>query len=61
MKQAPSEMVEGPDAFRRFDDLMDRVVKVPRATVQAKIEDHREQVSKNPKRRGPKPKKVAGR
>jgi hypothetical protein len=58
MKPASSSgMIEGPEAFKRFDDLMTAVVKVPHAVVQKKIEEHRKQVAKNPNRRGPKSKK----
>ena len=51
-----SEMVEGPEAFKRFDALMSAVVKVPRAVIQQRIEEHKERSAKNPNRRGPKAK-----
>lgn len=51
-----SEMIEGPDAFKRFDALMTGVLKVPHSVVQERIEEHRKQTAKNPNRRGPKPK-----
>lgn len=51
-----SEMIEGPEAFKRFDALMSAVVKVPHAVLQKRIEEHRQQAAKNPNRRGPKPK-----
>lgn len=52
-----SEMIEGPEAFKRFDALIGTVVKVPHAVVQQRIEEHRKQVAKNPNRRGPKSKR----
>jgi hypothetical protein len=52
-------MVEGPEAFKRFDALMSRVINVPRAVVQERIEEHKKQSASNPKRRGPKPKNKA--
>lgn len=54
--KANTEIVEGAEAFRRFDALMSAVVKVPHAVVQARIEEHRKQSATNPNRRGPKPK-----
>jgi hypothetical protein len=50
------DMVEGPEAFKRFDDLMSAVVKVPHAVIQRQIEDHRKKAAQNPNRRGPKSK-----
>jgi len=50
------EMIEGPEAFRRFRDATRAVLAVPHAVVQKRIEEHREQAAKNPNRRGPKPK-----
>jgi hypothetical protein len=51
-----SEMVEGREAFRRFDALMGAVIKVPHAVIQERIEEQRKQSAENPNRRGPKPK-----
>jgi hypothetical protein len=53
--KTPGEMVEGPDAFKRFDALMTNVLKVPHSVVQERIEEHRKASAKNPRRRGPKP------
>jgi len=47
-------MIEGPEALKRFEDAMRTVVKVPRATIQKKLEEHRKAVDANPNRRGPK-------
>ena len=49
-----SDMIEGPEAFERFEKAMRAVVKVPRESVQKKIEEHRKAVDANPNRRGPK-------
>ncbi len=50
------EMIEGPEAFRRFRDATNAVLAVPHSVVQKRIEEHRAQAAKNPNRRGPKPK-----
>ena len=57
MKTVASDLIEGPEAYKRFDAMMSAVVKVPHSVVKAKIEEHRKEVAKNPKRRGPKPKR----
>jgi hypothetical protein len=44
--------------YARFTALTDRLLSVPRAEVQKRIEQHREQAAKNPYKRGPKPKKA---
>jgi hypothetical protein len=53
MKQQ-SEMIEGPEAFERFENAMRAVVKVPREAIQKQIAEHRKAVDANPNRRGPK-------
>jgi hypothetical protein len=52
------ELIEGPEAFKRFDALMGAVVKVPHAVIQQRVEEHRKQSAKNPNRRGPKTKRT---
>jgi hypothetical protein len=42
--------------YNRFAKLTDRLLAVPRAEVQKRIEKHREQAAQNPRKRGPKPK-----
>lgn len=39
-----------------FVRLTDRLLAVPRATLERRIAEHREQANQNPKKRGPKPK-----
>jgi predicted DNA-binding WGR domain protein len=48
------EYVEGPEAFRRFDDMMAALVAVPKEVVEKREKEYRAQVDANPNRRGPK-------
>ena len=48
------EMVEGPEAYRRFVEATKAILAVPRSEIKKRIEEHREQTAKNPRRRGPK-------
>ena len=48
------EMIEGPEAFTRFQAAMTKVLSVPHAVVKAHIEEHRKESAANPNRRGPK-------
>jgi hypothetical protein len=42
--------------YAAFTKLTDRLLAVPRAELQKRIDEHREKAAQNPKRRGPKPK-----
>lgn len=42
--------------YHRFTGLVDRLLVVPHAQIQKRIEQHREAAAKNPRKRGPKPK-----
>ncbi len=53
MKHTP-EMIEGPEAFERFEKAMRAVVAVPYTVIQKRIAEHRKAVDANPNRRGPK-------
>lgn len=48
------EYIEGPDAFKRFEDAMRKVLAVPHVVIQRKIAEHRAEADRNPKKRGPK-------
>jgi len=47
-------MIEGPEAFERFENAMRAVVKVPHAVIQKQLEEYKKAVDANPNRRGPK-------
>ncbi len=51
-----AEMIEGPEAWKRFQGVMKNVLAVPHAMIQKRIEEHRAVAAKNPNRRGPKAK-----
>jgi len=48
------EMVEGPEAWKRFEVTMKNVLAVPHSEVQKRIEERRKEAASNPNRRGPK-------
>ena len=48
------EMIEGPEAFRRFREATKAILAVPHSEIKKRIEEHREQAARNPNRRGPK-------
>jgi hypothetical protein len=43
--------------YQAFTSLVDRLLTVPKATIVERHAAHREASAKNPKKRGPKPKK----
>jgi hypothetical protein len=49
-----SEMIEGPEAFKRFKNLMKTVIAVPHSEIQKRVEQQRAKAAKNAHRRGPK-------
>jgi hypothetical protein len=55
MKPA-TDMVEGTEAFTRFENAMKKVLSVPHSVIQKRIQEHREEAALNPNKRGPKPK-----
>jgi hypothetical protein len=54
MKPRTSEMIEGTEAFERFNNAMRSVIAVPHSVIKQRIEEHRKQAAMNPRKRGPK-------
>lgn len=50
----PPEMIEGPEAFRRFREATKAILAVPNADIKKRLQVYREQAAKNPNKRGPK-------
>jgi hypothetical protein len=50
------ECHEGPEAFQRFDALVDAVLATPHSLIERRQRAYRKKVAANPNRRGPKPK-----
>jgi hypothetical protein len=50
------ECLEGPEAFRRFDDGTRQILAVPRSTLLRRERAYKKKSAANPNRRGPKPK-----
>jgi hypothetical protein len=48
------EMVEGPEAWKRFEGVMKSVLAVPHSEIKKRIEEQREEAASNPNRRAPK-------
>jgi len=48
------EMVEGSEAWKRFEDVMKGILAVPHSEIQRRIEEHRRKAADSPNRRGPK-------
>ena len=53
MKPRP-EMVEGPDAFARFQSGMQKIMLASKPKVLSAVAELQKEVSANPNRRGPK-------
>jgi len=52
-----SEMIEGPEAYTRFEKAMTAILAVPHAEIQRRIAEHKKEAALNPRKRGPKPKR----
>ena len=50
------ECIEGPEAFRRFDEGMKQILSVPHSTLVRRERAYKNKSAQNPNRRGPKPK-----
>jgi hypothetical protein len=60
MKTEPAtslpECIEGPEAFRRFDEGVRQILSVPHSTLVRRERAYKKKSLANPNRRGPKPK-----
>jgi hypothetical protein len=50
------ECIEGPEAFKRFDDGVRQILSVPHSTLVRRERAYKKKSLANPNRRGPKPK-----
>jgi len=48
------EAMKHSKEFDAFDNLVGRVLAVPRSVIKERVEEHRKHVDANPNRRGPK-------
>lgn len=56
MKPHP-DMIEGPEAFTRFDNLVGNLLSVPHSVIQKREIEYKKKAALNPRKRGPKPKR----
>lgn len=56
MRNAP-EMIEGTEAWTRFNATMKHLISVPHEEIKKRLEAHKAEAAKNPNRPGPKPKR----
>ncbi len=54
MNHETKDMIEGPEAFRRFNGVMTALLKVSHSTLARREREYRKKVDANPQRRGPK-------
>ena len=50
------EMIEGPEAYQRFDSTLRTLLTVPHSELMRREKAYKKQAAKNPNKRGPKPK-----
>lgn len=50
------DCMEGPEAFRRFDEGVRQILSVPHSVLVRRERTYKKKSAANPKRRGPKPK-----
>ena len=46
-----TEMVEGPEAWKRFEGVMKNVLTIPHSEIQKRIKEQRREAASNPKRK----------
>jgi hypothetical protein len=51
-----AEMIEGPEAWDRFNALVNQVLTVPHSVIMQREAEYKRRSKANPNRRGPKPK-----
>ena len=51
---ARERMIEGPEAYQRFEKAVRGIIAVPNSVVKERIEEQRRLSALNPNRRGPK-------
>lgn len=51
-----SEYIEGPEAFKRFDEGVREILSVPHSTLAKRERAYKKKSAANPNKRGPKPK-----
>ena len=56
VKPATREMVEGTEAFTRFDTAIKSLLSVPRSELQRREAEYKAKAALNPRKRGPRPK-----
>jgi hypothetical protein len=54
MKPHSLELIEGAEAYDRFQAAMKKILAVPHSEIKRRIEEHRKEAANNPNRRGPK-------
>jgi hypothetical protein len=54
---ARKDLIEGEEAFRRFDSLVGKVLSVPREEILRRDAAHKKRSALSGKKRGPKPKR----
>lgn len=59
--KAEKEYIEGPEAFKRFDAAMGKILSVSKEEIVRREEEYRKQAALNPNKRGPKSKRSASR